>query len=111
MGVTFVHSASPKGDDRATPHPGEEKGREGPSQEDPGCLVPQLSAAGREAGRGWAPLSAQREWASGGVSLQPRSRRKALTQQQHVLPGRELGARACGDLAEDAGPNREQGAG
>lgn len=32
----------------------------------------------------------------------------ALTQQQYVLPRGELGARAGGDLAEDAGPGGEQ---
>lgn len=33
----------------------------------------------------------------------------ALTQQQHVLPRGEFGARAGGDLTEDAGPGGEQG--
>jgi hypothetical protein len=41
----------------------------------------------------------------------PHKGRGTLTQQQHVLPRRELGARARGDLAENAGPNGEQRAG
>lgn len=47
----YFHSVSPSGDDRATPHPRVEKRPEGPGRKDRGPLVPQLSAASREAGR------------------------------------------------------------
>lgn len=108
----FCSSCVSQGEMTGSPHdPGRRKdgrvqaGRTGVSLS-PSCQ-PQ---AGRRGAAGPAVRSAQREWASGWVSRHPRPRRRPLTQQQHVLPGRELGARARGDLAEDAGPNGEQGA-
>lgn len=89
----------------------------------PSCQ-PQV---GGGAGRGPGPQSAQSEPAAGGRTRPggmgaggagwSEARRcrgtgggGALTQQQDVLPRGELGSRAGGDLAEDAGPNGEQGA-
>lgn len=102
------------------PHPGEEGlwgGRvpAGTGAWVPVRLLPQLSATGPAAGRGQARLSAQSERAGGRTPTRARvgagrggARQRTLTQQQYVLPRWELGARAGGDLAEDAGPSREQ---
>lgn len=113
MGVTFILSLPEEMTTGSSHIPVRRKDRRVQAGRPGVPLAPQLSAAGREAGGGARPprLSAQREWASGWVTLHPRPQRGPLTQQQHVLPGRELGARARGHLAEDAGPNEEQSAG
>lgn len=94
-------------------------GRAGPCRSrgrGPSLSPPQLSATGRKVGRGPARLSAQSQPERGGQTRTqarrtPRRAEQvgALTQQQHVLPRGEFGARAGGDLAEDAGPGGEQG--
>lgn len=102
------------------PHPGEEGlwgGRVpiGTGAGVPVPFLPQLSATGPAAGRGQARLSAQSERAGGrtltraGVGAgRGGARQGTLTQQQYILPRGELGARAGGDLAKDAGPSGEQ---
>lgn len=107
---------------RASPHQEEVEGRvpAGPRAGVRVLRLPQLSATGRRRG-GAGPGSTVRTKRAGGrrADRTPAGRGGArrggagggtLTQQQDVLPRGELGSRAGGDLAEDAGPNGEQGA-
>lgn len=82
----------------------------------PGSPFPFCPSCQRRSGGGAGPGPAVRTKRAGGRTLtgtgvgaeRGGARQGTLTQQQYVLPRGELGARAGGDLAEDAGPSGEQ---